>query len=405
MRPWLAIVGIGEDGLAGLSAAALAQVEAAEVLAGGERHLAMVPADGRERVAWTAPLDAMIERILSLRGRRVCLLASGDPMDHGAGATLLRRVPAEEALVVPAPGAFALACARLGWPRAEVATLSVHGRPLALLHPWVQPGARLLVLCGDGTTPRRAAALLRDRGFGPSRMAVLERMGGPAERRREGTAETWEADEGDEPCAGLSTLAVECRPGPGARRLARVPGLPDGAFRHDGQITKRETRAATLAALAPAPGQLLWDVGAGCGSVAVEWMRTHPLCRAVAIEPRAERRAMIAENAEALGCPGIEVVPGRAPEALAGLPRPDAVFVGGGAGAPGVLESCWDALPPGGRLVANAVTLEGERALLDFQAGRGGELSRISVCRAEPVGGFLGWRPLMPVTQLCSVKE
>jgi precorrin-6B C5,15-methyltransferase / cobalt-precorrin-6B C5,C15-methyltransferase len=401
MTPWLSVVGIGEDGLAGLSAAARTLVDTAEVLIGGERHLALVPADGRERLVWPSPLTALVEEIMRRRGRPLCVLASGDPMDYGIGVTLARQIDPAEMTVIPAPGAFALACARLGWARAGVETVTLHGRPAALLNACIQPDARLLILSENGTTPAVVAALLRGRGYGVSRMVVLEHMGGPRERRIEGYAGTW----GEERTADLNTIAVECVAAPDAALLPRTPGLPDEAFRHDGQLTKREVRAVTLAALAPVPGQLLWDVGAGCGSIAIEWSRAHPMCRAVAVEPRADRRAMIAANADALGCPHLRIVEGRAPEALAGLPRPDAVFVGGGVGADGVLEAGWRALGPGGRLVANAVTVEGEAALLGFRSRFGGGLTRLSFSRAEPVGSFTGWRPLMPVTQLAVVKR
>ena len=220
-------------------------------------------------------------------------------------------------------------------------------------------------------------------------------MGGPQERRRD-----WNEPD----IADLNTLAVECVADPGAPLLPRSPGLPDEAFHHDGQLTKREVRAATLAALAPVPGQLLWDVGAGCGSIAVEWMRHHPACRAVAIEPRRDRLALIAANAESLGCPQLTIVEGKAPAALADLPPPDAVFIGGGITAPGLFETCWQALPPGGRLVANAVTIEGEQTLISAYTKLGGSLTRIAISRAEPIGPFSGWRPLMPVTQLALLK-
>ncbi|UEM23245.1 precorrin-6y C5,15-methyltransferase (decarboxylating) subunit CbiE [Skermanella mucosa] len=393
---WLSVVGIGEDGLDGVSPAGRRLIDAAVVLMGGERHLAMIPGDGRERLAWPSPFSEGVERLIGLRGRRVCVLASGDPMDHGIGATLSRRVAAGEMIVIPAPGAFALACARMGWARAEVETLSLHGRPAALLHAHVQPGARLLILSQNGGTPGKVADLLRQRGYGDSRITVLEHLGGPLERRRE-----WaEADE----YADLNTIAVECVAGPGAPLLPRTPGLPDEAFHHDGQLTKREVRAATLAALAPVPGQVLWDVGAGCGSIALEWMRHHPTCRAVAIEPRGDRLALIAANAEALGCPLLSIIEGKAPAALAGLPSPDAVFIGGGITAPSLFETCWEALSPGGRLVANAVTIEGEQVLTRAYARLGGSLTRIAISRAEPVGPFSGWRPLMPVTQLALNK-
>src|SRR3954469_10747137 len=392
---WLSIVGIGEDGLDGVSAAGHRLIDTADLLAGGERHLALVPDDGRERLPWPVPFSAGLDQLLSHRGRRVCVLASGDPMSYGIGATLARIIPTAEMIVIPTPGAFDLACARMGWARAEVETLTLHGRPLALLHAYVQPGAHLLILSENGATPAAVAGLLARRGYGQSRITVLERMGGPQERRRD-----W-----NEPnIADLNTLAVECIADPGAPLLPRSPGLPDEAFHHDGQLTKREVRAATLAALAPVPGQLLWDVGAGCGSIAIEWMRHHPTCRAVAVEPRRDRLALIAANAESLGCPQLSIVEGKAPAALTDLTTPDAIFIGGGITSPGLFDTCWQALPPGGRLVANAVTIEGEQVLTSAYSRLGGNLTRIAISRAEPVGPFSGWRPLMPVTQLALLK-
>jgi len=392
---WLSIVGIGEDGLDALSPAARALVEAAEVLIGGDRHLAMLPPDGRERLSWPSPLSALVERIDGLRPRQVCVLATGDPMCFGIGTTLARRVPLAEMTILPAPGAFALACARLGWPAETTRQITLHGRPVALLHAHVQPGARLLILSDGADTPRAVAQALSQRGWEPSRLTVLEHLGGPSERLVTGTAGGWAHDD----LADLNTLAVECLPGSDAVLLPRTPGLPDDAFEHDGQMTKRETRAATLAALQPVPGQLLWDIGAGCGSVAIEWMRTDPLCRAVAVERKESRLGMLARNAEALGTPLLKIVRSAAPAALDGLEPPDAVFIGGGVSADGLLERCWQALKPGGRLVANVVTLDGEARLFDWQAREGGDLTRLAVSRAETVGPYRGWRPLMTVTQ------
>ena len=401
MTPWLSIVGLGEDGVPGLAPAARALLDNAEVLIGGTRHLDMVPDDGRERLTWPSPLDAIVEEIARRRGRRVCVLATGDPMHYGIGVTLAKAVPMDEMVVIPAPSAFSLACARLGWILSEVETLTLHGRPLAILQPAIQPGARLLLLSNDAATPDQVAELLRARGYGPSRMVVLEHMGGAKERRLDATAEAWQPGR----VADFNTIAVDCLAGPDAALLPRTPGLPDEAFRHDGQMTKREVRAVTLSALQPVPGQLLWDLGAGSGSVAIEWMRSHPRCRAVAIERHAARIALIAGNAAALGTPGLEIVEGEAPGALDGLEAPDAAFIGGGLRADGNFETCWDRLKPGGRLVANAVTVEGEGALARWRAELGGELIRIAVSRAGAVGPYTGWRPLMPVTQLRAVKR
>jgi len=401
MSAWLSVVGIGEDGLAGLSPVARTLVDGADVLVGGERHLAMVPADGRERHTWGSSLSALVEEIAGRRWQRVCVLATGDPMAYGIGVTLARHIPHEEMTVVPAPSAFSLAAARLGWSLAEVETLTLHGRPLELLHSFVQPGARLLLLSNDGATPAHVAALLRARGYGDSRISVLAHIGGPQESITEGLARDW----GEEPSPDFNTIAAECIAALEAPLLPRTPGLPDEAFQNDGQLTKREVRAVTLAALAPIAGQHLWDVGAGCGSIAIEWMRAARNTKATAVERQAERVALIAANAAALGTPHLKIVTGEAPAALNGLSRPDAVFIGGGGAQDGLLDFCWERLRPGGRLVANAVTVQGEAALAAWHGRNGGTLARLAISRATPVGGLTGWRPLMPVTQLAARKS
>ncbi|HZS81809.1 MAG TPA: precorrin-6y C5,15-methyltransferase (decarboxylating) subunit CbiE [Stellaceae bacterium] len=400
MTPWLSIIGIGEDGLAGLSDAARTLIAGAELLVGGARHLAMVPPGRAERLAWERPLKATVARIAARRGRPVAVLASGDPMCYGVGVTLARRFDRAEMTILPQLGAFSLAAARLAWPLADCETLTLHGRPLERLLRHLAPDQRLLVLSEDGGTPAAIARLLCAAGWGPSRLAVLEHLGGAAEAVIEASAADW----GERRCADLNTVAILCRAGPEARILPRAAGLPDDAFLHDGQITKRELRAATLAALAPLPGQLLWDVGAGCGSIAIEWLRAAPRTAAIAIERDAARRYLIARNAAALGVPELRIQGGEAPAALAGLPQPQAVFLGGGIATAGLLDSLWDTLPAGGRLVANAVTLAGEAALAAFCERRGGALTRIAVARAAPIGAQLAWRPLLPVTQLAATK-
>lgn len=401
MTPWLSLVGLGEDGLEGLSPAARELVDQAEVVVGGTRHLALLGETRAQTLTWESPLKKTVERLADLEGRKVCVLATGDPMAYGIGVTLMRRFGREAVFVLPGISAFTLACARLGWPLAETVQLTLHGRPLDLLNAHLMPGQRLLILSEDATTPAKVAMRLKEAGFGPSVMHVLCHMGGPRERCLSGTAA--EGVEGD--VDDLNTLAIELVAEPGAAVHARTPGLPDDAFEHDGQMTKREVRAATLAALAPMPGQLLWDVGSGCGSVAIEWMRAADRACAMAIERHEGRRAMTARNAANLGVPTLKLVAGSAPEALEGLVTPDAVFVGGGVAGDGVAQTCWDALAPGGRLVANAVTLESEHALFHLHERLGGELVRLSIARAEPVGGLTGWRPLMPVTQWRIIKS
>jgi len=401
MTPWMSIVGIGEDGLDGLGANARGLIARAEVLVGGARHLAMVPEGAAERLTWTVPLTDTMAAIVARRGRRVVVLATGDPFCYGIGVTLARHVPPAETLVIPAAGCVALACARLGWPSSETELVTLHGRPIELLGASLRPGARLIVLSHDGGTPAQVAAWLTARGFGPSRFVVLERLGGATERLVEATAETWSGSSDD-----LNTLAIECRVQSRTRWLAHVPGLPDEAFEHDGQITKREIRAATLARLQPQPRGLLWDVGAGSGAVAIEWLRAEPTARAIAVERDPARAARLLRNAAAFGVARrLELIEDEAPMALGGLPTPDAVFVGGGVAEVGLLDRCWQALALGGRLVVNAVTLSGEAELLARHATLGGELTRIAISRAEPLAGDIAWRALRPVTQWAQVKE
>ena len=393
---WLSIVGIGEDGAEGLSAAARALIGAAEIVFGGRRHLALAaPLIRGAARPWPSPFDGAADEVLVHRGRPVCVLASGDPFHYGVGAVLAQKIDAREMNVLPAPSAFSLAAARLGWSLPATALLSVHGRSLDLVRPHLQPGARILALTSDGEGPGALAKLLADTGFGASPLTVLEALGGPRERIRATTAAAYDFG----PADPLNTVAIEVEAAPGARVLARAPGLADDLFEHDGQITKREVRAVTLSALAPRRGELLWDVGAGSGSVAIEWLLADPAMRAIAIERRADRAARIARNAAAFGVPGLDVVEGVAPEVLSALPAPDAVFVGGGASDVGVLDTAARALRSGGRLVVNAVTLETEALLLARHAALGGELIRIAIARADPLGGMNTLRPALPVTQ------
>ncbi|MCF2146521.1 precorrin-6y C5,15-methyltransferase (decarboxylating) subunit CbiE [Desmonostoc muscorum LEGE 12446] len=399
---WLSIVGIGEDGLEGLSAIALSLIAQAKVIVGGDRHLAMLPSDDqREKIVWASPISISVEEIIKRRGESMCVLASGDPMCYGIGVTLGRRIPISEMTIIPAPSTFSLACARVGWSLTEVETLSLNGRPSSLLQSYIYPGAKLLVLSEGKDTPAIVAEILTNRGYGSSKVIVLERMGGIHERIVGGTAASWSETE----VAVLNAIAVDCIADAGVIPLPRLPGLPDNAYHHDGQLTKREVRAITLAALAPTPGELLWDVGAGCGSISIEWMRSHPRCRAMAIEQNSSRLLYIADNAATLGTPNLQIIEGKAPHALKDLPTPDAIFIGGGVTATGLFDVCWEALRLGGRLVANVVTVEGEQTLFQWRERVGGDLTRIAIQRAEPIGKFLGWRGMAPVTQWIAVKS
>jgi precorrin-6Y C5,15-methyltransferase (decarboxylating) len=401
-RRWLSIVGIGEDGADGLPPIARDLIGTAEIVFGGRRHLALAGALIRGAARpWPTPFERGVEEVLAHRGRAICVLASGDPFSYGVGAVLARHVAPAETNVVPAPSCFSLAAARLGWSLPDTVLTSVHGRALDLIRPHLQPGARVLCLTADAAGPAALARLLADTGFGDTRVTVLEALGGPRERVRQTTAMKFDLADIDP----LNLVALEIEARPGARVLARAPGLPDTLFEHDGQLTKREIRAVTLSALAPCRGQLLWDIGAGAGSVAIEWMLADPAMRAVAIEQDAARAARIARNAAAFGVPGLAVVAGAAPQALKGLPEPDAIFIGGGASDLGVLDAAVSALASGGRLVANAVTLETEALLIARHAALGGELVRLAVARAEPVGQMTGWRPALPVTQWTWIKQ
>lgn len=399
----IGVIGLGPGGLDGLEGRARRLLDRAAVLVGGARHLAMIPeSHPAERLPWRQPLSDTLADIAAHRQRGVCVLASGDPMSYGIGVTLLREFGHEALEIIPAVGALALAAARLGWPLEGVQRLTLHGRPASLLHPHIGPGARLLILAHDGGTAAMVATLLCARGHGGSSIHVLENMGMAGENLRQGRADGADGtDWQGMGIAGLNTLGVMCDDGVGAPLLPVIAGLADGMFQHDGQLTKREVRAASLAALAPAPGALLWDLGAGAGSVAIEWMRAGG--RAVAVEREAARCELIARNAEALGVPGLQIVHGCLPDELDHLiaagEAPQAIFLGGGLGLPGLCEACCAALADGGRFVANAVTLEGEAQLATLFRAQGGEMSRIAVSRLAAVGGFHGWRPLMPVSQ------
>ena len=399
---WLSIVGIGEDGIDGLSATARGLIETAEIVFGGRRHLTLAaPLIRGAARPWPSPFDGAAEEVSLHRGRQVCVLASGDPFHYGVGAVLARHIDPREIIVLAAPSAFSLAAARLGWSLPETVLLSLHGRALDLIRPHLQPAARILALTSDGDAPAALVKLLAAIGFGASRVTVLENLGGPQESIRSATA----ADFDIGAIGPLNTLAIEVDAAPDARVIARSAGLPDHLFEHDGQITKREIRAMTLSSLSPRRGELLWDIGAGSGSIAIEWLLADPTMRAVAIERRADRAARIRRNAGALGVPGLEIVAGSAPASLASLPSPDAVFVGGGAGDAEAFDAAARALRSGGRLVVNAVTLETEASLIARHAALGGELIRIAISRAAPVGEKIGWRPAMPVTQWLWTKR
>ncbi len=397
MAAWLHIVGVGESGLDGLSPPARAVVEAAEVLIGGDRHTGL--AVGAERMGWPEKFDDLIALLRAHQGRRVVVLVTGDPLWYSIGARIGRAIPPAEIVYHPQLSAFQLAAARMGWSLADVETLTVHGRPVEQMIAFIQPDQKLLILATGSDTPAKIAKFLTERGYGRSRMTVLSAMGGADEARDEGLAEAWTAD-----VPAFNTLAIDCVAAPGAALQPRVPGLADDLFRHDGTVTRREVRAATLAKLMPMRGALLWDVGTGSGSVAIEWMRAARYARAIGIEPRADRRMMAAANALALGTPKLELVEGEAPAVFSELAAPDAIFIGGGL-TDAVFDAAWAALRPLGRLVANGLTPDNEALLLKLRARHGGELVRLQVTRVEGEGLEQGWHALSPVTQWSLVKR
>ena len=397
---WLGLVGIGEDGIDSLTPAARRLLAQAALVVGGKRHLALAGPLKAETLAWPSSIENALDVIEAHRGRSVCVLASGDPFFFGVGAVLTRRFEADEVIAIPAPSAFALAASRLGWSEQDCALLSLHGRPLEAIVPHLHDGARILALSWDGATPAKLAALLAARGMGRSKLTVCEAMGGPRERIRTSDAQGFALDN----IAALNTIALEVAADRDARVLPRAPGLPDDWFEHDGQITKREIRAITLSQLGPRRGELMWDVGSGSGSIAIEWMLADPANNAVAIERRRDRAVRIARNALSFGVPALSIVTGDAPQAFTDLTAPDAIFIGGGASAPGMIEGAYEKLRPGGRLVLNAVTLETQAACVGWRGRFGGELARIAVAHAEPLGRYCGWRSAAPIVQWRLVK-
>ena len=400
MTRWLTILGVGDDGVAGLVPAARELLDGAEIVVGSKRVIDGTSFGSAEVHTWSEPITSKIDELKNWRGRKVAVLATGDPMHYGVGSLLVKRFGIDETTIIPSPSAFSLAAARLGWPLQDVETISLHGRPVPLLQPLLQPNARIIALTAGPETLREVIDCLNRNGFPESRLTVLEHMGGVRENQVSFVASTASPPD----IAQFCTLGIECVAAADANWLPRVPGLPDEAYVHDGQLTKQEVRAATLAALQPRPGALLWDVGAGCGSVSVEWVRTSRGARAIAFERDPERITMIKENASALGAPGIEIVAGDVPGTLNGALQPDAIFLGGAVSDAGVFEACWQALPEGGRMVCNSVTLEGEAAQIARQDAHGGDLLRIDVSTITKVGRKHALRPRMSVLQWRATK-
>ena len=397
--PTVTVVGIGADGWRGLPEHLREVVLEAAVVVGGQRHLDLLPAQpGQERITWPSPLR---ERLADLVNGQVhgpvVALASGDPLVSGVGSTLISVLGADRVRIHPSVSSVALARAEMGWPAESCAVISLVSRQASRILRELAPGRRVIALSADETTPREVAELLSQAGYGESAMHVLGNLGAENCSRTDAMADRWSGA-----APRLNVIAVELI---GPPRGGWVAGLPDSLFEHDGQLTKRDLRASALARLAPTPGEHLWDVGAGAGSIGIEWMRAHPTCTATAIEAQPERAERIGRNALRLGVPGLQIVAQAAPGALQNLRRPDAVFVGGGATTPGVVDACMAALASSGRLVAHGVTLETDRLLGELHSAHGGELTRISVETASPIGSYTGWKPARAVTQWAFTRD
>ena len=390
-NPWLTIVGLGEDGLDGLSPASFKALEDAEVIMGAERHLSLLPDLSAELITWPVPFVDGIPLLLEHSGRKTVALASGDPFWHGAGTSLTKHLDRGEWQTLPAPSTMSLAAAALGWPLESTTTLGLHAAPFARLRPHLANGTHAIVTLRDGEAVLTFATWLTEIGFGASTLHVLEALGGPRQRIRQAPAKAFALHDIQHPVC----IAIEATGGPA---LTSVGGKEDAFFDNDGQITKRPVRALTLSALAPLPGEHLWDIGGGSGSIAIEWLLAHPTTQATSVEIDPARAERIGNNAGNLGADRLTVVTGAAPDALEGLPTPDAVFIGGGISQE-MLETVWDTLPVGARLVANAVTLEAEVLLANWQAEKGGDLLRIELAQSKPLGRKRGWKSSFPIVQ------
>jgi len=400
-KKWLTVVGIGEDGVPGLGLKALVAVQNAAFIFGGERHLAMLGSNiAAARQSWAQPLSDSLAKLVELRGQKVVVLASGDPMFYGIGSILVEHFALDEMDVLPHPSCFSYACARLGWAMQNVACRSIHARPLDALRRDIVDEARMLVLAHDSHSASLLAELFVSLGFGNSIFYVLEHLGGSQER----IIRLLASEIGGRTFADLSVIGVECHGHDAEMRHVTNTVLPDSAFVHDGQLTKQDVRAIVLAHLAPKYNELLWDIGAGCGSIAMEWLRLGRDCRAVALEKNADRIDFIHRNAEALEVEGLQVIEAQAPDGLNDLETPHAIFIGGGFTDSGLCDYCWQSLRPGGRMVATAVTLETEAMFQAFVSKTQGRLIRLNLAEVEPLGHYHIWRPVLPITIMIAYK-
>ena len=400
-KPWLTIIGIGDDGWNGLTRRQQDIITAAKYIFGGKRHLDFLPETLQAKLKpWPTPFSEGVSEIIALKGQSIVALVSGDPMFFGAGVTLLRYLPVDEVLVLPHPSSFSLAAARLGWALQDVDCLSINGRPIRTVIGHLQPSSRLIILCENKDSPALLAKLLTEQGFGASKMIVMEHLGGEKEKIRTQNADTFHLDE----CENLVLVAVQCVADNCDAGYPCYAALADKNFLNDGQLTKQDIRAVTMAHLAPKWGEVLWDVGAGSGSISIEWLRATKGARAYAIEKNPERQDIISKNADHFGVIGLHLIKGEAPLCLSGLERPDAIFIGGGFTRPDLFDCCWQSLKSGGRLVVNAVTLE-TNAILQSEARKiGARLIHISLAEAEPLGNFHVWRGALPITMMIARK-
>ncbi|MGL4305166.1 MAG: precorrin-6y C5,15-methyltransferase (decarboxylating) subunit CbiE [Mycobacteriaceae bacterium] len=394
------VVGVGADGWEGLAPPSKNELRSATVIVGSERQLSLIPPSSAIKIALPSPLFTGLPKLLAQYAEQnIHVLASGDPMFYGIGVTLVRLLGSKNVRVIPHPSSASLACARLGWTGHEIPTVSLVNRPVDELRSVLTRDRKILLLSENGTTPQKVADYLVQRGYGWTMLTVLEQLGGPEERIISGLAQSWQYPS----CNDLNIIALECISSTNTHDLSNLPGLPDEVFDHDGQITKREIRALTLAALSPLPGEVLWDVGSGSGSVAIEWLRSERTVSAVCFEADPQRAKRIMENAVKLGVPRIKIS-GSAPQSFGTEQLPDVIFLGGGVTQPGLLKACWDVLEPGGRIVVNAVTIESEAYVFQWFSKHGGNIEKVQVYRGGAVGKFTTWRPQLPITQWRCVK-
>lgn len=389
-------MGLGEDGADGLPPASLKALQMAEVIMGAARHLALLPDTDAERVEWPVPFADGIDRLAGFRGRPTVALASGDPFWYGAGSVFARHFAAPEWRALPAPSTFSHAAAQMGWPLETTLCLGLHAAPLTRLKPHLSPGVRALVLLRDGDAVAQLQSWLASEGFGDTQMIVMEALGGPRQRVTTLTASAPQQPFAHPVCVALHVHGT----GP---VVTCASGLADAHFDHDGQITKRPVRALTLSALAPRPGELLWDLGAGSGSVSIEWLLSHPTTNAIAVESNPDRAARLQRNAAALGADRLQLRQAPSLDVLDSLATPDAVFIGGGL-SQALLEALWAVIPQGCRVVANAVTLEAEALLARWHSDQGGDLMRIELAQSKPLGSKRGWASAYPIVQWSAQK-